>query len=126
MENANLIPFGGKEYSILTAVIAKGTCGLTPTEHKILKGLDKPSHNLRDHMRPLELIFTALCEELTLSEAIRNDTKGFDENKQAAIIGGSRAGDARRAVEKTGEKVILEKNYLKQLKNDKGELPDTS
>ena len=31
----------GQEYSILTATIAKGTFGLTPTEHSQLKGLEK-------------------------------------------------------------------------------------
>ena len=36
-----------QEYAILTATIAKGTFGLTPTEHKDLKGLDR--QNLRDH-----------------------------------------------------------------------------
>ena len=51
------------EYAILTAQIAKGTFGLTPTEHKNLKGLNR--QNLRDHMTPLELIFTALSEEAT-------------------------------------------------------------
>ena len=37
----------GQEYSILSATIAKGTFGLTPSEHGELKGLDK--QNLRDH-----------------------------------------------------------------------------
>lgn len=32
----------GQEYSILTAVISKGTFGITPTEHKNIKGLAKP------------------------------------------------------------------------------------
>jgi DNA-damage-inducible protein D len=36
-----------QEYAILTATIAKGTFGLTPTEHKDLKGLER--QNLRDH-----------------------------------------------------------------------------
>jgi DNA-damage-inducible protein D len=39
----------GKEYSHLTSIIAKGTFGVTPTEHKKIKGLEKPSQNLRDH-----------------------------------------------------------------------------
>ena len=39
----------GKEFSILTAIIAKGTFGLNPSEHKDLKGLTKSSQNLRDH-----------------------------------------------------------------------------
>ena len=38
-----------REYAILTATIAKETFGLTPNEHKDLKGLER--QNLRDHMR---------------------------------------------------------------------------
>ena len=115
----------GKEYSNLTAVIAKGTFGLTPTEHKDLKGLTKPSHNLRDHMTPLELIFTALGEELTRSEAVKDDAQGFDENRNTAVKGGSMAGKARKLIEEErGEKVVSDKNYLKELKEDnKDKLP---
>jgi DNA-damage-inducible protein D len=36
-----------QEYAILTATIAKGTFGLTPSEHSKLKGLER--QNLRDH-----------------------------------------------------------------------------
>ena len=43
------------EYAILTAEISKATFGLTPSEYKKIKGLK--SHNLRDHMTDLELIF---------------------------------------------------------------------
>ena len=39
----------GQEFSILTAVIAKNTFGLTPSEHKEVKGIAKTNHNLRDH-----------------------------------------------------------------------------
>ena len=115
----------GKEYSNLTAVVAKGTFGLTPTEHKDLKGLTKPSHNLRDHMTPLELIFTALGEELTRSESIKDDAQGFDENRNSAVKGGSMAGKARKLIEEErGEKVVSNKNYLKELKGgDTNELP---
>ena len=115
----------GKEYSNLTAIIAKGTFGLTPTEHKDLKGLTKPSHNLRDHMTPLELIFTALGEELTRSEAVKDDAQGFDENRNTAVKGGSMAGKARKLIEEErGEKVVSDKNYLKELKeDDKNKLP---
>ena len=54
----------GKEYSILTAEIARATFGVTPGEHSQLKGLDvvKTGNNLRDHMTDLELIFTMLGE----------------------------------------------------------------
>ena len=107
----------GKEYSILTAIIAKGTFGVTPTEHKDLKGLTKPSQNLRDHMTPLELIFTSLGEELTRVETIKADAKGFDENKNTAVKGGYLAGEARKTIErKGGEKVVSSDNYLKPSK----------
>ena len=107
----------GKEYSILTAIIAKGTFGVTPTEHKDLKGLTKPSQNLRDHMTPLELIFTSLGEELTRVETIKTDAKGFDENKNTAAKGGYLAGEARKTIErKGGEKVVSSDNYLKPSK----------
>ena len=104
----------GQEFSILTATIAKGTFGVTPSEHSKLKDLDR--QNLRDHMTPLELIFTALGEELTRDEAVRNDAKGFNENHEAAQKGGSIAGDARRRVEeRTGNKIVSKDNYLKKL-----------
>jgi len=49
----------GKEYSILTAEIARATFGVTPDAHSRLKGLDKvkTGNNLRDHMTDLELFF---------------------------------------------------------------------
>ena len=114
----------GKEYSILTAIIAKGTFGVTPTEHKNLKGLSKPSQNLRDHMTPLELIFTSLGEELTRVETVKADAKGFDENKTTALKGGYLAGEARKTIErKGGEKVVSTENYLKTL-NETDSLPE--
>ena len=112
----------GTEYSILTAIIAKGTFGLTPTEHKDLKGITKPTENLRDHMTPLELIFTALGEEVTRSLAIKNDVQGFEENHEMAQKGGVEAGKARKNLEKnTGLTVVSSESYIKSLKaeNDK-------
>ena len=51
-----------RDFSILTAEIAKATFGVTPSEHKDLKGLTRKNENLRDHMTDLELIFTMLGE----------------------------------------------------------------
>lgn len=103
----------GQEYSILTATIAKGTFGVTPKEHKDIKGLTKPSENLRDHMTPLELIFTALGEELTRMQTVRNDAQGFMENHDAATEGGRVAGVARERVEKEQNiSVVSPDNYL--------------
>lgn len=112
----------GQEYSILTATIAKGTFGLNPSEHSNLKGLQK--ENLRDHMTPLELILTALGEEVTRTMAVKEDAIGFNENLEAALKGGEAGGRARRNVEEiTGEKVVSSENYLKQLKKKGDELP---
>ena len=115
----------GKEYSILTAEIAKATFGLTPTEHKNLKGLER--QNLRDHMTTLELIFTQLGEEMTRKLATENDAQGFDENAVAAKQGGRAAGDARKAAEKrTGVKVVSPDNFLNLVdRNKKKSLPNS-
>lgn len=112
----------GQEFSILTATIAKGTFGLTPSEHTNLKGLEK--ENLRDHMTPLELILTALGEEVTRTLAIKDNAVGFNENLEAAAKGGEAGGRARRNVEEiTGEKVVSSENFLKQIKKNVEELP---
>jgi DNA-damage-inducible protein D len=109
----------GQEYAILTATIAKGTFGLTPTEHKEYKGLEKPTQNLRDHMTPLELIFTALSEETTRMIAEKDDAKGFNENFDAALEGGNMAGKYRKQLEeRTGSKVVSKENYLNQIDTD--------
>ena len=101
----------GQEYAILTATIAKGTFGLTPSEHSQLKGLEK--QNLRDHMTPLELIFTSLSEEITRTITIKDDLQGFNDNHDAAHKGGQLAGDARKRLEKKLDiSVVSANNFL--------------
>jgi DNA-damage-inducible protein D len=105
----------GQEYAILTAEIAKATFGLTPSEHSKVKGLEK--ENLRDHMTPLELIFTALGEEATRLNAVKDDAQGYSENHEAAQKGGRAAGGARESFENLQDvKVVSAESYLKQLK----------
>ncbi len=100
-----------REYAILTAEIAKATFGLTPSEHKDVKGLKR--ENLRDHMNDLELIFSMLGEASTSEIVKTQHPTGFDENKNAAKQGGTIAGNARKALElQTGKKVISEENFL--------------
>lgn len=102
----------GKEYAILTAEISKATFGITPSEYKRVKSLDRPSENLRDHMTDLELLFSALGEASTTEIAKTHDAYGMAENTQAARAGGKIAGDARKALEaKTGRKVVSSSNY---------------
>ena len=104
----------GKEHAILSAEISKATFGLNPTEHKQLKGLNR--ENLRDHMTNLELIFTMLGEAGTRIEALKADAQGFDENKDAALKGGTAAGKALAAFEASiGKKVVTSENFKLQI-----------
>lgn len=103
-----------RDYSILTAEIAKATFGLTPSEHKNLKGLER--ENLRDHMTNFELIFTMLSEEATRSIAVADDAIGFPENLESAQKGGKAAGKARIEFEKqSGRKVVSDENFKNRL-----------
>jgi len=100
-----------REYEILTAEIAKAAFGVTPSEHKNLKGLTR--ENLRDHMNDLELIFSMLGEAATTEITRVDDAKGFHESKHAARKGGGVAGKARKDLEKkTGKRVVSQENYL--------------
>jgi len=104
-----------REYSILTAEISRATFGMTPVEYKAFKSLDKPADNLRDHMNDLELIFTMLGEASTTEIARNKDARGYGENRDAAVAGGSVAGRARRDLEKKSGKRIASKENYKQL-----------
>ena len=75
-----------KEYAILTAEISKAAFGMTPSEYKKFKGLNR--ENLRDHMNDLELIFSMLGEASTTEIAINKNADGFEENKKVAKQGG--------------------------------------
>jgi hypothetical protein len=100
-----------REYAILTAEISKATFGLTPSEYKELKGLER--ENLRDHMNDLELIFSMLGEAATTEITKTKDAQGFDENRTAARKGGKIAGDAREELEKETKKMVVSReNYL--------------
>lgn len=127
-----------KDFAILTAEIAKATFGVTPSEHKEIKGLTKKSQNrrqtesneacfdcrgakeekpegvnLRDHMTDLELIFTMLGERVTTEVSQKEKPEGMRENVKVAKRGGSVAGVARKAAEKEiGHSVVSQSNFL--------------
>ncbi|MDK9706619.1 MAG: Bro-N domain-containing protein [Desulforhopalus sp.] len=106
------------EYAILTTEISKAAFGLTPSEYKELKGLER--ENLRDHMTDLELIFSMLGEAATTEIARKQDAQGFGENKIASHKGGRIAGEAREKLEKeTGERVVSRDNYLTEPESQK-------
>jgi hypothetical protein len=73
------------EFAILTAEISKAAFGVTPSQYKKLKGLER--ENLRDHMTDLELIFTMLGEAATTEIARNRDAQGFVPNQKAAQDG---------------------------------------
>jgi len=119
------------EYAILTAEISKAAFGMTPSEYKEFKGLER--ENLRDHMTDLELIFSMLGEAATTEIARTRDAQGFAENRTAARKGGKIAGDARGKLEvETGENVSNRENYLsepekkKRLKGKQGNNGETA
>jgi hypothetical protein len=83
--------------------------------------------NIIYHMTPLELIFTAIGEEITRSETVKENVQSFIENREIATKSGQLAGEARELIEKRrGEKVLSADNFL-NLGSDKDKpdaLPD--
>lgn len=106
-----------QDFQILTAEISKATFGVTPSEYKKLKGIQR--ENLRDHMDDFELIFNMLGERAT-TEIHRNEgSQGFSKLKEDANAGGDIAGGARKQLEqKLGRSIISKKNF-KQLSGSK-------
>ncbi len=107
-----------KEYSILTAEISKATFGITPSEYKKFKGLQK--ENLRDHMDDIELILTMLGEVTTTRFTRERDSKEFLKLKKDSKDGGDVAGSTRKDIEhKLGKSVVLRDNFLDKSEKQK-------
>ncbi len=111
-----------RDYEILTAEISKATFGVTPSEYKKLKGLER--ENLRDHMDDFELIFNMLGERATTEIHRNEDSRGLGKLKDDAKVGGDIAGGARKKLEeKLGRSVVSKENFkqlnekTKRLKN---------
>jgi len=96
-----------REYEILTSEISKATFGVTPSEYKKLKGLER--ENLRDHMDDFELIFTMLGERSTTEIHRQENSKGVPKLKKDASRGGKIAGIARKELEKELSKSVVSK-----------------
>jgi len=110
-----------RDYEILTAEISKATFGMTPSEYKKHKNLNR--ENLRDHMDDLELIFVMLGERSTTEIHRTENSQGFPKLKSDAVAGGNIAGGARKKLEKRlGKSVVSKNNFLKgrQKKDLKG------
>src|SRR3990167_577744 len=107
-----------REYEILTAEISKAAFGVTPSQYKKLKGLQR--QNLRDHMNDLELIFNMLGERATTEIHRTEDSKGAEKLRGDAKAGGDIAGGARKKLEeRLGRSVVSKKNYLQKPEDKK-------
>ncbi|MEK9182439.1 MAG: Bro-N domain-containing protein [Patescibacteria group bacterium] len=107
-----------KDYEILTAEISRATFGVTPSEYKKLKGLQR--ENLRDHMDDFELIFNMLGERSTTEIHRQEKSEGVIKLTQDANRGGRVAGNARKELEKElGRSVVSKKNFLQKPENKK-------
>ena len=114
-----------RDFAILTAEIARATFGVTPSEHRAIKGLTKKGQNLRDHMTDLELIFTMLGERVTTEISQQEKPDTFAESKRVARRGGNVAGVARRETERElGHSVVSGRNFLDR--NPDGLVEDTT
>mgnify|MGYP000336083458 CR=1 FL=1 len=107
-----------KDFAILTAEISKATFGMTPSEYKKHKSLDRSSQNLRDHMTDFELIFTMLGEKVTTEISKQEKPSGFDKNKKVAKRGGSVAKNARVDTEKELKRSVISKNNFLEIDED--------
>ncbi|MFH1259128.1 MAG: Bro-N domain-containing protein [Elusimicrobiota bacterium] len=107
-----------KDFEILTAEISKAAFGITPSQYKELKGLQR--ENLRDHMDDFELIFTMLGERSTTEIHRNEDSRGVSKLMKDAGAGGKIAGDARKALEKRLKRPIVSgHNYLQEKESQK-------
>jgi len=106
-----------RDYEILTAEISKATFGITPSEYKKIKGLER--HNLRDHMDDFELILTMLGERTTTEIHRTKNSKGVPRLKDDARVGGQIAGTARKQIERKIERSVVSKNNFLKTRNVK-------
>ena len=110
-----------KDYEILTAEISKATFGITPSEYKKIKNLNR--ENLRDHMDDFELIFTMLGERATTEIHKTENSMGVEKLQLDAQAGGNIAGGARKQLEdRLGRSIVSSKNYLESVESEKIEV----
>lgn len=100
----------GKDYKSLSKSISRATFGLTPKQHKKVKGLKK--ENLRDQMNDLELIFAMLGERASIEIHREEDSKSLNKLKKDVRIGGKIARGAKEELEKKLKHSIVNKNNL--------------
>jgi DNA-damage-inducible protein D len=107
-----------KGYAILTSEISEATFGMTPSQYKKFKGLQR--QNLRDHMDDIELILTMLGEATTTRFTRERNSKQFPTLEKDAKDGGDVAGATRKDIEqKLGKSVVTSENFLEKSEEQK-------
>lgn len=104
---------GGDEIAPLTAQMSKEMVGVTPAQHKAMKGLPKKGVEVRDQMDRLELAFVTLGEQSAVALITETNAQGSESTKEASMAGAAIAGTARRTLEeKLGRPVANGSNFL--------------
>jgi DNA-damage-inducible protein D len=104
-----------KEFSELTNELTNAVFGLSVSEYKKIKGLDKTSKNLRDYMSEWEILFNMLGEKASAEIARAKDIDGLEGNRTAVKKGGEIAFNAKKELEKETGKSIMTKAELNEL-----------
>lgn len=107
------------DYRELTAILHRGTFGLTPSKHKEYKGV--PAREaLQPHLTIEELGVSTFAKTIHIGLARRRDTQGMPGLRNDAYEAGKAGGEARKIAEKTlGGPVVSPENYL-HLKKPRG------
>lgn len=103
---------GVAKMGVLTARMGKEMLGVTPGEHRDLKGLPEKAE-VRDHMDRLELAVVTFGEQAAATLIVEGETKDAKEATAASMAGAKIAGDARRVLEsQLGRPVANGNNFL--------------
>ncbi len=99
-------------FAKLTVILHKGALGVTPNEHKRIKGLPKRL-NPRDHMDRVELALLSLAEATATTKHIENDTQG-PENLEKDARETAKGSEAVRLIteQSLGRSVVNPQNFL--------------
>jgi hypothetical protein len=105
-------------FGLLTTILHKGALGVTPSEHRDIKGLPK-RENPREHMDRVELALLTLTEATSTSLHIENDSQGIEELKQDAVQAAQAGEIARTATEKALRRpVVSSTNFISKPKRE--------
>lgn len=104
-----------RHYRDLTATVHVAAFGVTPAQHKHIKGITH-NENFRDTFTDMEATLSMLAEEATVEITRERDAIGLPELRDAAQEGGSIAAAARVAIEsKLGRRVVTGMRFIPRI-----------